>query len=197
MSSNSSLQVSHPLEKPSAACPADFRRGWRETFKVIPHRPLNKPSIRPASQYSHLHTAPSLHGHRERGLIRRGGGGCLGLFPLQLFPSFSSFSKLSHIITYWSTWSSVMQRWWEEEQLSWIERWLGFIARGVTAVNTCTRPHKCVFVCEVNTSKVIIWEFMRLFIPSINGPTTHMICAQLNICVFSTPWNWLLIITQS
>lgn len=58
MSSNSSLQVSHPLEKPSAACPADFRRGWRETFKVIPHRPLNKPFIRPASQCSHLCTVP-------------------------------------------------------------------------------------------------------------------------------------------
>lgn len=39
MSSNSSLQVSHPLEKPSAACPSDFRRGWKETFKVIPHPP--------------------------------------------------------------------------------------------------------------------------------------------------------------
>ena len=58
MSSNSSLQVSHPLEKPSAACPADFRRGWRETFKVIPHRPLNKPFICPASQCSRLCTVP-------------------------------------------------------------------------------------------------------------------------------------------
>ncbi len=71
MSSNSSLQVSHPLEKPSAACPAGFRRGWRETFKVIPHRPLNKPSIRPASQSSHLHTAPSLHGHKTGPLQER------------------------------------------------------------------------------------------------------------------------------
>lgn len=66
MSSNSSLQVSHPLEKPSAACPADFRRGWRETFKVIPHRPLNKPFIHPASQCSHLCTVP-LHPSMDTG----------------------------------------------------------------------------------------------------------------------------------
>lgn len=48
---------------------------------------------------------------------------------------------------------------------------------------THTRSLKCVFACSINTSKVIIWEFMRLCIPSINGPTIHIIFGQLNICV--------------
>lgn len=34
---------------------------------------------------------------------------------------------------------------------------------------------KRVFVCEVNITKVIIWGFMRLFIPSINAPTGYII----------------------
>lgn len=77
MSSISNLQVSHPLEKPSAACPTGFRRGWRETFKVIPHRLLNKPFILSASQNSLLHTAASIHneqassGEEEEGERRR------------------------------------------------------------------------------------------------------------------------------
>lgn len=46
-SGNPSLQLSHPLEKLSAACPVVFRRGWRETFKAIPHPPslTSRPSI--------------------------------------------------------------------------------------------------------------------------------------------------------
>lgn len=116
MSSNSSLQVSHPLEKLSAVCPADFRWGWRETFKVIPHRPLNKPSIRPASQRSHLHTSPSLHGYRERGLVRRaGGGGSLELCPVHL--PLSVFFLFQQNVTHnYSTWLSVIQWWWNGEQ---------------------------------------------------------------------------------
>ena len=88
MSSNSNLQVSHPLEKPSTACPADFRRGWRETFKVIPHRLLNKPSIHssciPVFPPPYRSVPPWTQRERERGLVRRRGGGGVRL-PLSLF----------------------------------------------------------------------------------------------------------------
>lgn len=86
MSSNSSLQVSHPLEKPSAACPAYFRRGWRD-FWSNTSLPSNQPPVPPPIVPPSILLHPSMDA--ERSLFKR--GGCFDLFSVQplllfLFP---------------------------------------------------------------------------------------------------------------